>query len=1299
MPRVQLTFDGDPRGALGAARQVSTSLGQVRGAATGTTTAEKKLEGATDATTRAQHRQTAATAQGRREMESFARGALAGSGALGRFTRGAAFLTTGFLGGAGLTAALRGAFGEMEAGERASIQTGAVLKSTGAVAGITARGIDQLAQSQMRLSGVDDELIKQGANWLLTFRQVRNERGKGNDIFNQATRATLNLAVAQADLNNTEVDLASASTLVGKALNDPLRGMNALQRVGVTFNTQQRAQIKAFIEQGDIMGAQKVILRELNAEVGGTAKAYGQTLTGSISRARETVRNMAGSLLTGLSPAIKDGSDRLAEWADKQQRTGELQRQFNTVVHDGGEVVKGAVSVFRTVAPVVQEIVDGVGGWKNATELLIGLKVASALAGWSGAFTKLIGVGTVGAETGAVGAAGAVARLRRNLLGLNGLVVKYVIVQQILKQFIPGLGADLSEGTTPDTTVTGKYHGQTVQGIKGTGGGDVIERLNAGQKLSAKDLDVLNWLGYQTTPLKAAAGAMQLPSKFTATHDTLGADWAGRAPGPDAVDLMAKPGVALKAPEDGELTRISGHDPSDPAGSASHGAWGRSFYYVGDSGTVYYGTHLSDVAPLGRYRKGDVIAIIGAYPGGASHVHWAIVGSDQEAVAEAHFASTQVSTLAQPSPTAAAAATPTKFTPHNPDEIKPPPKKAKKAKKVDPAALTADLRLRIAEAAGSPSLLDDVTTAGEAVDFLTAKLNKTTNKGVKAGLVDAINGYQAAIKDAEDKMKDIAAKALKAARAASGRVAQAGGIGRAFEAGKATIQDAFRLDLLPAAEEAKLRRQTAKLSTLLAAAKRDGKITPNELKSIQASWTAMQRGIGDAADAITTQLQRTAATRWAGVTAAIGRAIAEAWQVTTRDFGRETDRGLKEISDRASTEIEAMSRRFQSHMDAFNVATAAGLKALEVLQTPTESLLAERAAAKATSDRQQRIDDAKKVLDEAVAAEAKAQTDSAAVRSRGAESLADYNARVKAAQDSLVKATEDRVAAERDLAAASYDDETAALQARADAERKAADAKTEADQADYQAERDRLAQALQDQETVREDARRAEADAEALAYQDRRDAQLQALQDRHDDQLAALNADLEQWGEWLANKQRTYQQFLDWLAGKPIAADAVPAAAVAALGPVAAAAIEPATYLDTHPSDAARPSISWGGLRWGPTDRAAFAAWLSSHGSSLATWKRNHPDAAAIVGYQHGGRVPGAYVGVQDSVMVRATPGERFVTAEQQRWLENVAGGRGRAAAPAKIVLEIDGRELAHVLVDDITTAQGRIISYRSTRA
>jgi hypothetical protein len=91
-------------------------------------------------------------------------------------------------------------------------------------------------------SGIDDEVIASGANVLLTFTKVRNEAGKGNDIFNQGTTIALDMSRALG------TDLQGSVIQVGKALNDPIKGISALQRVGVSFTEQQKDQIKTLVQ-------------------------------------------------------------------------------------------------------------------------------------------------------------------------------------------------------------------------------------------------------------------------------------------------------------------------------------------------------------------------------------------------------------------------------------------------------------------------------------------------------------------------------------------------------------------------------------------------------------------------------------------------------------------------------------------------------------------------------------------------------------------------------------------------------------------------------------------------------------------------------------------------------------------------------------------------------------------------------------------------------------------------------------------------------------------------------------------
>jgi hypothetical protein len=209
------------------------------------------------------------------------------------------------LGGA-LALGARAGFRELAQGAKATAQTNAVLKSTGGIANVSAKQVDKLATSILKKSGIDDEAVKSGENMLLTFTRIRNETGRGNDIFNQATKAVADMAVA---MNHGAVPsaqkMAQTSIQLGKALQDPVKGATALRRVGVVLTEQQQEQIKAFVASGQQMKAQKIILGELNREFGGSAAAAGKTLPGQLNILRETFNNLAGSVVQVLVPALQ----------------------------------------------------------------------------------------------------------------------------------------------------------------------------------------------------------------------------------------------------------------------------------------------------------------------------------------------------------------------------------------------------------------------------------------------------------------------------------------------------------------------------------------------------------------------------------------------------------------------------------------------------------------------------------------------------------------------------------------------------------------------------------------------------------------------------------------------------------------------------------------------------------------------------------------------------------------------------------------------------------------------------------
>ena len=167
--------------------------------------------------------------------------------------------------------------------EQALAQLDARLKSTQGAAGLNRDQLIQMAAAMQRVTTVGDEAVLGAESLLLTFTRI------GGEVFPRALEAVLDLSQGMGQ------DLKSSAILVGKALNDPIKGLSALGRAGVQFTEQQKAQITAMVEAGRVAEAQALILRELETQFGGAARAARDTLGGAL----KALQNAFGDLLEG----------------------------------------------------------------------------------------------------------------------------------------------------------------------------------------------------------------------------------------------------------------------------------------------------------------------------------------------------------------------------------------------------------------------------------------------------------------------------------------------------------------------------------------------------------------------------------------------------------------------------------------------------------------------------------------------------------------------------------------------------------------------------------------------------------------------------------------------------------------------------------------------------------------------------------------------------------------------------------------------------------------------------------------
>lgn len=225
--------------------------------------------------------------------------------------------------------------------EKVAARTANVLKTTGGVANVTKKQIEGLAGALQSQTGVADDAIQSSQNLLLTFTKVRNEAGKGNDIFTQGTKAALDMSVALG------TDLQGATLQIGKALNDPIKGVTALSRAGVSFTQQQKDQIRTLVESGRTLDAQKLILSEMQTQFGGAAEAAGNTTAGQFEKLKRTVENAAEAFAVVLLPRLN-------------QLTTFLQRE---VVPRATEVVEVVQRHWPAIQSTISTVVGAVVGF------------------------------------------------------------------------------------------------------------------------------------------------------------------------------------------------------------------------------------------------------------------------------------------------------------------------------------------------------------------------------------------------------------------------------------------------------------------------------------------------------------------------------------------------------------------------------------------------------------------------------------------------------------------------------------------------------------------------------------------------------------------------------------------------------------------------------------------------------------------------------------------------------------------------------------------------------------------------
>lgn len=232
------------------------------------------------------------------------------------------------------------------------------LEATGATAWTSAAKLNDYASAMADVTLYDDDAITGMQGILLGFRNITGVN------FDKASTEILNMAQVMG------MDLTSAAQAVGKALDNPIAGLDSLSKQGFKFSAAEKEVIKNLVETNHLADAQDIILKELSNTYGGAAKAAADTATGSYLNMKKALGEVneaigialansgAWSSLGKFFNGIADGIGNINKAKSIKEKVKELQDLMGT----RGFQAKGALSQAEAISEIGLNAKDAAAG-------------------------------------------------------------------------------------------------------------------------------------------------------------------------------------------------------------------------------------------------------------------------------------------------------------------------------------------------------------------------------------------------------------------------------------------------------------------------------------------------------------------------------------------------------------------------------------------------------------------------------------------------------------------------------------------------------------------------------------------------------------------------------------------------------------------------------------------------------------------------------------------------------------------------------------------------------------------------
>ena len=263
------------------------------------------------------------------------------------------------IGGLSLAAVLRESIQATGEQEQALAQVEARLKSTGREAEVSLAQVAAVAARLQSVTTFGDEGILRSQGILLSFANIATEH------LERTTEAVLDLATG------TQTDLRSAVVQLGKALDDPITGLDGLSRSGTKFSESQKVVIRELAETNRLAEAQGLVLDEITKQYGGAARAARQTLAGAFT----ALGNAFGDLFEADNAAgarqLRREVESLIDVITDPQTVAQVRSLIELMLELTGAAIRGLrlVSAFITTVRESGNIGDDEQLGRNAARL------------------------------------------------------------------------------------------------------------------------------------------------------------------------------------------------------------------------------------------------------------------------------------------------------------------------------------------------------------------------------------------------------------------------------------------------------------------------------------------------------------------------------------------------------------------------------------------------------------------------------------------------------------------------------------------------------------------------------------------------------------------------------------------------------------------------------------------------------------------------------------------------------------------------------------------------------------------